>query len=307
MSLYGLFQGKGPSGFGYNSTADEVTEGQEIAGKTYLLTGCNAGLGRETLRVLTARGARVLAAARSVEKAKATADAVGGDVIPLAAELSEPASVRAAVQTVRDLGLPLDGIIANAGIMALPERIVKHGLELQFLTNHVGHFILVTGLLDQLTDHGRVVILSSSAHNRAYPEGVRLDDLAAERGYTPWGAYGQSKLSNLLFARLLATRLPRPGQTANAVHPGVIPTELSRHLGTFAQGVFRNVGPLFALKTIPQGAATQCYVAAHRDTAQHRGLYFADCNPAPTSAHGRDDALAAAVWAKTEEIAAGLA
>ena len=307
MSLYGLFQGKGPSGFGYNSTADEVTEGQEIAGKTYLLTGCNAGLGRETLRVLTARGARVVAAARSLDKAKAAAAEVGGDVIPLAAELSEPASVRAAVQTVRDLGLPLDGIIANAGIMALPERTVKHGLELQFLTNHIGHFILVTGVLDQLTDQGRVVILSSAAHKQTYPEGIRLDDLSAARGYTPWGAYGQSKLSNLLFARRLATRLPKPGQTANAIHPGVIATELSRHMSAAVQGVFHTLGPVFALKSIPQGAATQCYVATHRDAAQHSGLYFADCNPAPTSAHGQDDALAAALWEKTEEIVAGMA
>lgn len=94
------------------------------------MTGCNAGLGKDTLRVLTARGATVIAAARSVDKARAACAELGGDTVPLACELSEPASVRAAVQTVRGLGRSLDGIIANAGIMALPDRTVKYGLEL---------------------------------------------------------------------------------------------------------------------------------------------------------------------------------
>lgn len=303
MSLYGLFQGTGPTGFGYNSTSDQVTEDQDIKGKTFLLTGCNAGLGKDTLRVLTARGARVIATARTEDKAK---EAIAGrDAVPLACELSEPESVRAAVQRVRSLGLPLDGVIANAGVMALPERHVKHNLELQFLTNHIGHFLLVTGLLDQLTDTGRVVMLSSNAHNRTYPEGVRFDDLAAEKDYTPWSAYGQSKLSNLLFARLLSRRL-KPGQTANSVHPGVIATELTRHMGAVTQTLMKSLGPILVLKSIPQGSATQCFLATHRDAAKIRGEYCADCNVATPSAHGQDDALAEALWTKTEEIVAAL-
>jgi NAD(P)-dependent dehydrogenase (short-subunit alcohol dehydrogenase family) len=183
---------------------------------------------------------------------------------------------------------------------------VQHGLELQFLTNHIGHFLLVTGLLDTLTADGRVVMLSSSAHQQAYSQGIRLDDLDAAKGYSSWGAYGQSKLANLLFARELAKRLPA-GQTANSVHPGVIATNLVRHmLPDFAASLLRSAGTALALKTIPQGAATQTYVATHPDAAKVSGEYWADCNVAKSSKHGRDDALAAALWAKTEEIVAKL-
>lgn len=306
MSLFGKFQGVGPSGFGYNSTADEVTAGADLSGRTYLVTGANSGLGLETLRVLSARGARVIAAARTLPKAAGACATVSGDAVPLACELSEPDSVRAAVASARELG-EVHGIIANAGIMALPKREVKHGVELQFLTNHVGHFILVTGLLDCLSDDGRVVVLSSSAHTRAYAEGIRFDDLGGEQGYTGWGAYGQSKLANLLFAKQLATRLPHAGQTANSVHPGVIATNLGRHLNPVVRSVFRAVGPALVLKSVPQGAATQCYAAVHAATATLRGAYLADCNVAQTSRHGQDAGLAVALWEATEALVARLA
>jgi NAD(P)-dependent dehydrogenase (short-subunit alcohol dehydrogenase family) len=304
MSLVGVFKGKGPTGFGYNSTAEEVTAGVDLAGKTYLVTGCNSGLGLETVRVLGLRGARVIGTARSVDKAREALASVKGTHVPVACELSEPAVVRAAVATIRELG-PLDGIIANAGIMALPKREVKHGYELQFLTNHIGHFLLVTGLLDRLTPAGRVVMLSSGAHHNPYPEGVRLDDLDAAKGYDTWQAYGQTKLANLLFARQLAKRLPA-GQTANGVHPGVIATNLTRHMNPVVQGLFSTVGPAVFSKTVPQGAATQCYVAVNPAAAAITGEYWVDCNVATSSTYGRDDALAAALWAKSEAIAAAL-
>jgi WW domain-containing oxidoreductase len=138
-----------------------------------LLTGCNSGIGKEALRVLTKRGAHVIAAARTVEKAQAACDDVGGETTPVACELSEPASVQACARQVIELGRPLDAIICNAGIMALPKLNQKHGYELQFFTNHIGHFILVTSLLDTLTDNGRVVMVSSGAHNGAPPEGIQ--------------------------------------------------------------------------------------------------------------------------------------
>lgn len=306
MSLFGMIQRPGASGFGYNSTAEEVTEGNDLKGKTYLVTGINSGLGQETIRVLSLRGASIIGAARSEAKARDAMTGLSGTTIPLACELSEPASVRAAVANVIAGGHRIDGIIANAGIMALPKRTVQHGLELQFLTNHIGHFLLVTGLLDTLTPDGRVVMLSSTAHMQTYSQGIRLDDLDAAKGYSSWGAYGQSKLANLLFARELAKRLPA-GQTANSVHPGVIATNLVRHmLPDFAASLLRSAGTALALKTIPQGAATQTYVATHADAAKVSGEYWADCNVAKSSKHGRDDALAAALWAKTEEIVAKL-
>ena len=305
MSLFGLLKRNGPSGFGYNSTADEVAARVDLSGKTYLVTGCNSGLGEHTVRVLAGRGAHVIGAARNVDKAKKACDAVDGETTPLACELSEPQSVRAAVGTVLE-GPRLDGIIANAGIMALPKRTVKHGLELQFLTNHIGHFILVTGLLEHLTDDARVVMLSSAAHKGAYREGIRLDDLSGEGGYSAWGAYGQSKLANLLFAKKLAERMPTRDQAAGSVHPGVIATNLSRHMPGVVQAVFSTLGPAVALKSIPQGAATQTYLAVHPDAANVRGEYYADCNRATPSRHGQDDQLATALWDKTEELVAAL-
>lgn len=305
MSLYGSLTSPGPSGFGYASTAQDVLSALDLTGKTFLVTGCNSGLGHETLAALAAVGARVIGAARTEAKAAAACAAVAGDAVPLACELSEPDSVRAAVLAVQALGGSLDGIVANAGIMALPQRTLQHGYEAQFFTNHVGHTLLITGLLKTLSADGRVVMVSSNAHTRTYPQGIRLDDLSAARGYTPWGAYGQSKLANLLFARHLATRLP-PGQTASSIHPGVIATNIVRRLGRSVQWIWKNIGPVLALKSIPEGAATQCYVAAHPDAARATGQYWKDCNVAVSSSHGQDDALAAALWEKTEAIIAGL-
>ncbi len=305
MSLYGMFRGIGPTGFGHNSTTDEVTEGLDLSGKTYLLTGCNSGIGNDTLRILCERGARVLGAARTIEKADAACLVAPGEAIGVACELSEPSSVRSAVQTVRDLGHPLDGILCNAGVMALPERTLLHGYEAQWFTNHVGHFMLVTGLLDELSEAGRVVMTSSYGHRMTYSEGVRVDDLSAEGGYDQWQAYGQSKLSNLLFAKHLSTLL-KPGQTANAVHPGVIATRLTRHLNKAIDGIYMAVGPALFTKTIAQGASTQVYVAVHPDAAKFNGKYFADCNVKTPSGHGEDANLAKALWEKTEEVVANL-
>ena len=306
MSLYGLIQRPGPSGFGYNSTAEEVTRGLDLTGKVFLITGSNSGIGSEAARVLAMRGARIIACARSEEKAKQACHGLPNDPLPLACELSEPSSVRSAVRAVLDQPLGLDGIIANAGIMALPERSVKHGLELQFLTNHIGHFILVTGLLEKLTPTARVVVLSSAAHHHTYPEGLRLDDLDASGGYVAWSAYAQSKLANLLFAKELANRLPEATQTANSVHPGVIATNLARHMSSWVRFTLHKLAPTVASKTIAQGAATQTYVATHPTLANVSGEYFADCNVEKPSRFGRDSELAKKLWAKSEELVAKL-
>jgi NAD(P)-dependent dehydrogenase (short-subunit alcohol dehydrogenase family) len=305
MSIYGWFRGKGDSGFGYNSTAEAVTADLDLASRTYLLTGCNSGLGYETLRVLTARGATVVGAARTLEKAKHACSSVDGSTIPIACELSEPQSVRAAVKEVKDSGRALDGVIANAGIMMVANRTVKYGLELQFLTNHIGHFILVTGVLPQLTAEGRVVVLSSFGHNLTYREGIRFDDLDAAKGYNRTQAYGQAKLANLLFSNHLATRLS-VGQTTNAVHPGVINTNLARHLPKMLTAVYEPLTNLATNKSIPQGAATQCFAATHPSLADVSGRYFADCNLAKTSAHGSNADMALRLWEETEALVARL-
>jgi NAD(P)-dependent dehydrogenase (short-subunit alcohol dehydrogenase family) len=305
MSLIGMLRGTGPSGFGYATTADQVLQGIDLAGRNFLVTGCNSGLGLETVRALAKRGARVLAAARSEDKARAACEGIDGSTQPLACELSEPDSVRACVAAVLKDGQPLHALICNAGIMALPRLEQKHGYELQFFTNHIGHFILVTGLLDALAEDGRVVMLSSSAHQSAPMEGIQFDNLSGDKRYDPWLAYGQSKLANLLFAKELARRLAGSGKTANAVHPGVIYTNLARSMNVFVRAALALAGPV-TLKSAEQGAATQCYVATHPSLADVSGEYFADCNVASSSSKSRDAGLAARLWAESEKIASAV-
>ncbi len=306
MSLVSLFKGKGPSGFGYGSTAEDVTDGLDLNGRTILLTGCNSGIGKETLRVLAKRGVHVIAAARTVDKAQAACNDVGGATTPVACELSEPVSVRACAAEVAALGRRLDAIICNAGIMALPKLNQKQGYELQFFTNHIGHFILVTSLLDQLGERGRVVMVSSDAHHGAPKDGIQFDNLSGEKGYRPWAAYGQSKLANMLFANHLATRLSGTGKTANSIHPGVIHTNLARSMNPLVRGALA-VGAPLVLKSAAEGAATQTYVAVHPQADGVAGKYFADCNEATPSRHGRDSAMAARLWEVSEKIVAEVA
>ncbi len=303
MSILGRLKGKGPNGFGYASTAEEVTAGVDLHGRTMLVTGCNSGLGRETIRALAARGARVIATGRSLESARAGCAGLGGDFVPLACELSEPASVRACIDAVKRDGAPLDAVICNAGIMALPKLTQKLGYELQFLTNHLGHMMLVTGLLDRLTPLGRVVVVASDAHRRAPASGVELDNLSGERGYAPWKAYGQSKLANILFTKELARRLGSSGRTANALHPGVIDTNLNRSMPLVARAVLHIAAPL-VLKSAAEGAATECYLATNAAVAGTSGAYFADCNPSEPAPIASDPALAARLWDVSEKIIA---
>ncbi len=300
MSLIALLKGRGPSGFGYGSSAETVAAGLNLKGKRYLITGCNSGLGYETMRVLASRGAAVIGTARSLETAAAAYASVKVDTAPAACELAEPSSVRACVAAVKKTG-PLDAIICNAGIMALPRLTLIHGYEAQFFTNHIGHFMLVTGLLDGLAKNGRVVMVSSSAHMAAPRAGIEFDNLDGRKGYGAWKAYGQSKLANALFALELARRLKPGARVANSLHPGVIKTNLGRHMWSGLQTIFAAMGPLF-LKTIAQGAATHVYVAAHPDTAAVSGEYFADCNIARPSARARDPELARRLWEESERI-----
>jgi WW domain-containing oxidoreductase len=307
MSLVSLFKGNGPSGYGCGTTAEVVTQGIALKGKNFLVTGSTSGIGFETVRVLAQRGARVFATGRSKEKAAAAFERVPGVIVPVACELSEPSSIRACVATLKAEGVEFNGIIANAGIMAVPTLELVHGYERQFFTNHIGHFLLVTGLLDELASRARVVMLSSAAHKMAPKAGIEFDNLAGQRGYGSWSAYGQSKLANLLFAKHLARRLSRDGKgvTVNAVHPGVIMSGLQRSMPAFQRLSMAIAAPI-ALKSIAEGAATQVYVATHPTLDDVSGEYFADCNIAQPNARGRDAALAERLWQESEKIVAQL-
>ena len=308
MSLAGLLKGTGPNGFGYRTTAMQVTEGLNLQDQTILVTGCASGLGLETIRALGARGAHVIATARTVDRARGAYAGMPGQFTPLACDLAQPASIRACVAAVRAGIPPLDAIICNAGIMAPPTLRQAHGYELQFFTNHIGHFILVTGLLDRLTDTGRVVVVASNAHRRA-PGGIEFDNLSGERDYAPMRMYGQSKLANVLFTRQLARRLPRAGaaagRTANCLHPGVIATNLMRSVPVVGRLALNVATPLL-LTTPEEGAATECYLATHPSVAAVTGQYFRDCNPAQPWPVARDDEAAARLWETSEAIVSKL-
>jgi WW domain-containing oxidoreductase len=286
--------------FNARSTAEDVLQGVDLSGVTVLLTGCNSGLGFETLRVLAGHGAHVLAAARNLEKAEAACARVSGRTTPLACDLGDQDSIRRAIAELRAGGFRLDRVIANAGIMMPPRLERIDGLEQQFVINYLGHFRLITGVLDLIpTEAGaRVVIVASAAHRRAPRAGVELDNLSSARGYNAMAAYGQSNVARILFARALARRLAPSGIAVNSLHPGVIAgTRLMRHLPPLlgsAIGLFS--------KTIPQGAATQVYLAAHPEVAGVTGQYFADCRPQTPSRAAQDDALGERLWTASERL-----
>jgi len=293
------------SPFSADSTAEDVTAGLDLAGKTALVTGANSGLGLETMRVLALRGATVIAAARTLDKAREAGATIKGKTIPVAIELTDFDSIVAGTNVVRDLGLPIDMLILNAGIMALPTLEQVNGLEKQFVTNHLGHFIVGNRLLPQVqaAPQGRVVVLTSSGYQWAPPAGIEFDNLSGERDYDPNRMYGQSKLANHLYVRELARRLQGSTTTANSVHPGVIFTNLGRHFPKWQIFLASLIGWTF-MKSVEAGAATTCYVATAPALATVSGHYFADCNAEVPGGQMQNDELAARLWQVSEEITA---
>ena len=294
------------SPFDADSTAEEVTAGLDLSGRTYVITGANSGLGLETMRVLSLRGAHVIGIARTPEKARAACDSVGGATTPAHLDLGVPASIVSCAEQIRAMDVPIDGLICNAGIMALPELAQINGIEKQFAVNHLGHFILINQLYDTVlaADQGRFVIVSSDAHNSAPEAGIQFEDLGFDRGdYKPWTAYGHSKLANALCARELARRLEGSTATANSLHPGVINTNLGRHMPWYMRAAAGLLGWAF-MKSVEAGAATQTYLATNPALDDVSGLYFADCNPAEGSRHLADDAMAAKLWNVSEALTA---
>ena len=306
MSVFTLIKGKrGASGFGYASTAEDVVADLDLSGKNIIITGANAGLGLESAKQMAAKGAHIIALCRTIDKANAAAADIGNGATAVACELSDPTSIRACVETLKAMGQKFDVILCNAGISSTSELDQQNGIEATFFTNHVGHFMLVTGLLDQLADNGRVVMVASMIHAQSYEGGINFDDRSGEADYNANKAYGHSKLANVLFAKELARRFEGTGKVASSIHPGAIPTDIARRMD---QGTANMVNAIFKLfcKNVPQGAATQTYAAVHPDAAAHNGAYFRDCNVATPSKDAQDIDLGIKLWEETEKIAANL-
>ncbi len=307
------------TGFGQETTTDQVLEAIDLTGKRAVVTGGTAGLGVETARALAAKGASVTITARDMARGEAVAAEIrestgNSDVEVMELELGSLASIRRFAEAFLARHDSLDLLINNAGIMACPEGKTVDGFEMQFGTNHLGHF-LMTGLLVPALLKGapaRVVALSSRAHHMSP---VDFEDPNFEkREYNKWVSYGQSKTANVLFAVALEKRLANKGVHAYAVHPGVIETELSRHMDEEDRALIgqraAQVGNWF-VKSTPQGAATSVFAATAPELEGHGGVYLEDCHVAEredeSMAHGvrsyaLDEAAAEKLWALSEEL-----
>jgi NAD(P)-dependent dehydrogenase (short-subunit alcohol dehydrogenase family) len=316
--------------FGATSTTEDVLSGVRLHGKRILITGVSAGLGVETARALAVHGAQMVGAARDLAKAQEVtagvrkdASADDGSLELIELDLASLKSVRACADALLANGEPFDVVIANAGVMATPFSCTVDGFEMQFGTNHLGHFVLVNRIAPLIRAGGRLINLSSAGHRFS---NVDLEDPNFERAlYDPFVAYGRSKTANILFAVAFDKRHRERGVRAAAVHPGGIRTELGRHLDPSAiqklveqintQRAAEGKGP-FEWKTIPQGAATSVWAGVVAAADEIGGQYCENCyvgqivpENATISAisegvqgYALDPNNAEALWKKSEEL-----
>ncbi len=299
---------------GTETTTDDVLAGVDLSGKRALVTGASTGLGKETARALAAAGASVVLGVRSEERGEPArqdilASVPGADVTLGVFDLGSIASIREFGAAFVAAGVRLDLLINNAGVMATPFERTTDGFELQFGTNHLGHFALTQHLLPLLVASApsRIVNLSSGGHQGG---AVDFDDPNYERReYDKWGSYGQAKSANILFTVELQRRYGDQGVNAYAVHPGMIATELGRHMTRddvkalmerVRNAPSRAGSAPVGYKTIPQGAATTVWAATSGDAPP--GGYLADCAPAQAADWATDPDLARRLWTLSEEL-----
>ncbi|XP_053722798.1 retinol dehydrogenase 13 [Synchiropus splendidus] len=273
-----------------------------LEGKTVLITGANTGIGKETALDMARRGARVILACRDMTRARVAADEIrqrsgNGNVVVKQLDLASLQSVRDLARDMERSEERLDILINNAGIMMCPKWQTKDGFEMQFGVNHLGHFLLTHCLLDLLKKSApsRIVIVSSLGHVKGQ---IHYDDINLDKDYNPEKSYRQSKLANVLFGRELARRLEGTNVTVYSLHPGVIRTELGRHLWT-SLPVWKRViaaGIMQLMKNPWEGAQTTIYCAVDESLANESGLYYSDCARKLPAPQGRDDDAAKRLW-----------
>ncbi|CAJ1049010.1 retinol dehydrogenase 11 [Xyrichtys novacula] len=273
-----------------------------LDGKTVLITGANTGIGKETALDMAQRGARVILACRDMTRARIAADEIrqrtgNGNVVVRKLDLASLQSVRDLAKEIRENESRLDILINNAGIMMCPKWKTEDGFEMQLGVNHLGHFLLTNCLLDLLkkSTPSRIVIVSSLAHEKGR---IHFDDINLDKEYKREVSYRQSKLANMLFCRELATRLQGTGVTVYSLHPGVIRTELGRHLIPTLSLWKRVLAMPFVMliKSPWEGAQTTIHCAVDESLAYESGLYYSDCATKTPAPQALDAAAAKRLW-----------
>jgi NAD(P)-dependent dehydrogenase (short-subunit alcohol dehydrogenase family) len=301
------------SGFNFHSTAEDVIAGIDLTDKVVVITGGHSGIGLETTRVLSGAGAHIIVGARDVEKAARALEGFNNvEVLPL--DLSRPPSVDQFAQKILSAHKKIDLLINNAGVMAMPETRDERGFEMQFATNHLGHFQLTTRLLYALkaTGSARVITLSSAGHRFA-PMDLK-DPNFTNREYDKWKAYGQSKTANSLFAVALDSRGQEVGVRSFAVHPGrIADTDLRRYMDPAEFDSMMSNASSSLMKSVAQGAATTVWAATSPQLSGMGGVYLADCeiapivtdiaaNPAGVLEYAIDPEIALDLWDLSEQM-----
>ena len=307
-------KGGGTMTYGFDTTTDEVIDRVDLTGKLAVVTGASAGIGVETARALAAAGAHVVLAARNAERTEAAArsirERVPGAILEIGRlDLTSLDNVRAFAAWFLDAHDELQLLINNAGVMYTPFERTADGFEMQFGTNHVGHFLLSCLLVPALLAGApsRVVNLSSGGHMAS--DIVWDDPNFDRREYDKFAAYGQSKTANILFSVELDRRLADRGVHAYAVHPGMISTELGRYMTRDDMAALQErakrgpSGGMPPRKSTEQGAATTVWAAIDPDLDQQGGTYLADCHVTDQHAPwARDRDSAARLWALSEKL-----
>lgn len=307
-----------PSG-GIEVTTDDVLDGLDLHGRTVLVTGAASGLGAESARALAGAGAHVILTARDTSAAKTVATRIRekhprAEMDILEVDLADMKSIVALVDRLSDRSLSVNVLMNNAGVMYTAFEHTRDGFELQFGTNHLGHFALTTALLpilvaaaDSSGTAARVVTLSSDAH-RAHPVDL-VDPHFENRAYNKFVAYGQSKAANVLMTVELERRFGSAGVHAFAVHPGVCATGLARHMSREDMAEMKRLAAgtpnsLSRLKSVPAAAATSVWGASAPQLESAGGSYLADCDVGTASSHAVDPVTAADLWELSTRLTA---
>ncbi|KAJ8930539.1 hypothetical protein NQ314_016652 [Rhamnusium bicolor] len=302
-------------GFGLACLSKEIIGGPRYQGihvtaegKVIIVTGANTGIGKETAWEMARRGAKVYMACRDMKRCEKAREEIVVDtknkyVYCRKCDLASLQSIRDFVKTFKSEQKRLDVLINNAGVMNTPNSKTKDGFEMQLGVNHMGHFLLTNLLLDQLKDSApsRIINVTSVAHKRGT---INKEDLNSDTKYDASAAYAQSKLANILFTKELVKKLEGTAVTANCVHPGLVDTEIIRHMSFYNSWLATIFIKPFVwpfIKGPRQGAQTPIYLAIDKSVEKVTGKYFSNYEVEETSEKAKDDSTAKWLWAVSEK------